>query len=84
MRKTSFRVALTLAVASLSLASCGTRGAGLTELTAHLNSRGCATEGSATASAGLTGASMGGNLKWSCPGSQIPSIAPEPKPSPPV
>lgn len=60
---------------ALGLTACSTTG-GLTDLTNHLNERGCATEGSATASAGITGAAMGGNIKWSCAGAPRAPVAP--------
>lgn len=60
----------TLAILALCLplAACGTTGLG--ELTTHLNERGCATKGSAHASAGLTGASLAGDISWDCAGSK--------------
>lgn len=56
----------TLAIIALCLplTACGTMGLG--ELTQHLNERGCATKGSAHASAGITGASLAGDLSWNC------------------
>ncbi len=51
---------------ALALAGCSTTGLG--DLTSHLNERGCATKGSANANAGITGASLAGNVSWSCPG----------------
>lgn len=53
-----------ICLTALALSACQTPGLG--ELTAHLNDRGCATRGSATASAGITGASLGGNVEWEC------------------
>jgi len=57
---------ISLCFLALTLSACHTPG--LAELTSHLNERGCATRGTATASAGLAGASLGGNLTWDCAG----------------
>lgn len=62
-----------LCLSALSLAACQTPN--LADFTTHLNERGCATKGSVTASAGITGASMGGNVDWDC-GNKPAGLAP--------
>lgn len=66
-----------LSLICLALSGCASA-SGLTDLTRHLNERGCATQGSATASAGITGASLGGNVAWKCLGAAPLTGEPQP------
>lgn len=55
-----------MVVVAVALTGCGTTS--LADLTTHLNERGCANKGKAHANAGLTGATIAGDVEWDCTG----------------
>lgn len=57
---------LAVLVCAVALTGCGTTS--LADLTMHLNERGCAHKGKAHANAGLTGATIAGDVEWNCTG----------------